>query len=327
MGKEKFIYNTQTLRYEKVEEPLKVRVFRALGFLSAVLVFAIIIVSIAFTYLDSPKEKILRRELNQMQEQYDVANNEIGKLSTAVGSLQERDANVHRQMFGMEPIDNGIWEGGVGGRDKYAHLNGFKNVGGSMVKTMQKIDKLKRQAALQSHSLDTIMMMLKEKEQMLSSIPSIKPVREDKLNRDIQLLSGFGVRIHPIHRVRKMHKGIDFSSPHGTPIYATGDGVISRIERKRYGYGHNVMVDHGYGYETLYAHMSKIMVKPGQKIKKGERIGAVGSTGTSTAPHLHYEVHYKGNAINPIHFVQDGLEVKEYQDLVNKAAAKNHSFD
>ena len=327
MGKEKFIYNTQTLRYEKVEEPLRARVLRALGFLSAVLVFAIVIVMIAFTFIDSPEVKIMKRELQAMKEQYKIADGEVDKLSAVLESLHERDGNVHRQMFGMDPIDDGLWEGGTGGRNKYAHLGGFKNGGKSMTETMRKIDKLKQQAALQSFSLDTIMMMLTEKEQMLSSIPSIKPVREDKLNRGINQLSGFGVRIHPIHKVRKMHKGIDFSSPRGTPIYATGDGVISKLERKRSGYGHNVRINHGYGYQTLYAHMSKILVKEGQKIKKGQKIGLVGSTGTSTAPHLHYEVHYKGNAVNPIHFVLDGLDVKEYQDLVNRSSVQNHSFD
>lgn len=326
MGKEKFIYNTQTLRYEKVEEPLRAKVLRALGFLSAVLVFAIIIVSIAFTYLDSPKEKILKRELEQMKIQYDIVNEEINRYALVLDNIQERDANVHRMMFGMDPIDDGVWEGGIGGRDKYAHLYSA-NTDNVMASTMQRLDKLKRQLALQSTSLDTIELLVKEKDKMLSSIPSIKPVREDKLARNMNLLSGFGYRIHPIHRVPRMHKGIDFTSPSGTPIYATGDGVVSRIERKRTGYGHNVKINHGYGYETLYAHMSKILVKPGQKIKKGQKIGLVGSTGTSTAPHLHYEVHYKGVARDPILYCMDELEIEEYQELVERSSIKNHSFD
>jgi murein DD-endopeptidase MepM/ murein hydrolase activator NlpD len=196
-----------------------------------------------------------------------------------------------------------------------------------MAQIRQKVDKLKRQMVVQSKSLDEIGKMAKDKEKMLASIPSIKPVRADKLNARVDLLSGFGYRLHPIHKIVKMHAGIDFSAPRGTPIQATGDGVVEEVDSKRGGYGLHIVINHGYGYKTLYGHMSKADVRPGQKIKKGQTIGRVGSSGSSTAPHCHYEVHYKGEPVNPINYVMDGLTPKEYQELVRLAELDNQSFD
>ncbi len=327
MGKEKFVYNKQTLRYEKVDEPLQKKLLKLFGFLSAVLVFAFVIVAIAFKFLDSPKEKVLKRELDQAAAKYESLNKEMSKASKVLENLQDRDAKVHRRMFGMDPIDKTVWEGGVGGRNKYKPLEVFKNAGSMMIQSSKRLDKLKRQLATQSKSLDTIVQMVNEKEKMLASIPSIKPVRADKLKRSISLLSGFGWRIHPIHRVRKMHTGIDFTAPHGTPIYATGDGKIVRVKHDSRGYGLNITIDHGYGYQTLYAHMSKTLVTQGQKISKGQKIGLVGSTGTSTAPHLHYEVRMYGKPVNPIDYCLDALSPSEYKELVDLAASPNISFD
>jgi murein DD-endopeptidase MepM/ murein hydrolase activator NlpD len=227
----------------------------------------------------------------------------------------------------MDPIDDAFWEGGVGGHERYAKYKNYRNSGDLMTQIHQKVDKLKRQMVLQSESLDDIEKMAKDKETMLASIPSIKPVRADKLNRGVNLLSGFGYRMHPIHKVVKMHAGIDFSSPRGTYIQATGDGVVKAVLNKKNGYGLHVIISHGYGYETLYGHMSKVDVKVGQKVKKGHHIGKVGSSGTSTAPHCHYEVHYKGKAVNPVDFVLDGLTPKEYAELVRLAELDNQSFD
>jgi murein DD-endopeptidase MepM/ murein hydrolase activator NlpD len=179
---------------------------------------------------------------------------------------------------------------------------------------------------LQSKSLDTIMQTAQEKEKMLASIPSIKPVRADKLAKNVGLLSGFGYRIHPIYKVPRMHTGIDFTAPKGTPIQATGDGVVVKAESNS-GYGRCVIIDHGYGYQTLYAHMSRIDIKQGQRVKRGQRLGLVGSTGASTAPHCHYEVHLRGERVNPVHYVMDGLSTKEYASLVNIAQAANQSMD
>jgi len=248
MGKEKFVYNTQTLRYEKVEEPLKIKILRVFGFVSAVVLAAFIIISIAYSHFPSPKEKALMREIEQMELKYASLNKDVDMLSKVLENVQERDASIHRLVFGMAPIDKDIWNGGVGGHQKFSDLTNFRNSGELLMSTQEKVAKIKRQLVIQSTSLD-------------------------------------------------------------------------------HGYGKNVTIDHGFGYKTLYAHMHQIDVKRGQKIKRGQTIGTVGSTGTSTAPHLHYEVIYKGKKVNPIHYCMDGLSPQEYQDLANMASITNQSLD
>ncbi len=327
MREEKFVYNTQTLRYERVEETLGTKLLRLFGFLCAALFTAIIITLITHRYFPSPKEKALKQELVQVKSTYKVLINEVSVLEEELEHLKERDAYAYRTLFGLDPIDENIWNGGTGGTDEYEELREFKHTGDLMAQAKQTADHLKFQMVLQSKSLDTIISMAEEKEKMLASIPSIKPVRSDKLPRSVRLLSGFGVRPHPIYKVPKMHYGIDFTAPSGTPIQATGDGRVIRIERKSTGYGNSVTIDHGFGYQTLYAHMSKIEVNEGQTVKRGQRIGSVGSTGTSTAPHCHYEVVYKGKKVNPIHYVLDGLSPEEYQELVKLAELPSQSMD
>jgi hypothetical protein len=325
MRKEKFVYNTQTLRYEKVEETTSQLVLRILGFVCAVVVTGFIFMLVAHNWLPSPKEALLKEELNKMAEDYEGLNEELERLRGVLGNVQERDAYAHRMIFGMDPIDEGVWEGGVGGHDRYEELRQYSN-SELMVSVRQNIDKLKRQLDIQSRSLDTITNLAEEKEKMLASMPSIKPVNGDKLKRGVTALSGFGRRIHPIYKVPKMHYGIDFTAPSGTPIQATGAGKVVKAGRGS-GYGNRVIIDHGYGYQTLYAHMKRIDVKVGQKVKRGQPIGLVGNTGASTAPHCHYEVHYKGTKVNPIHYCMDGLSPEEYQELVGAAEAQNQSFD
>lgn len=327
MRKEKFVYNTQTLRYEKVVEPLKTKLLRVFGFLSAVVVAAIIIISITLTYFPSPKEKALNREIEQMQYQYIALNNQVELMTKVLDNVQDRDANVHRIIFGMDPIDNQVWNSGTGGHDQYSNLTQFKNTGALLMATQDKVELLGRQLTVQSKSLDTLANLAMDRENMLASIPAIKPVREDKLKRSIRALSGFGMRFHPIFKRRKMHTGIDFTAPKGTAIQASGDGKVVSIKNNRSGYGKHVIIDHGYGYKSLYAHMHTTDVSLGQKVKRGQKIGTVGSTGTSTAPHLHYEVIYKGKKVDPIHYCMDGLTPQQYQDLVNLAATSNQSFD
>ena len=327
MRKEKFVYNTQTLRYEKVIEPLKAKLLRIFGFLSAVVVAAIIIISITLTYFPSPKEKALMREIEQMNYQYIAMNNQVELMSKVLDNVQERDANVHRIIFGMDPIDNNVWNSGIGGHNQYNNLTQYKNTGALLVATQDKVELLGRQLTVESKSLDTLTDLAMDRENMLASIPAIKPVREDKLKRNIRTLSGFGMRLHPIYKRRKMHTGIDFTAPKGTAIQATGNGKVVSIKNNRSGYGKHIIIDHGYGYKTLYAHMAEINVTLGQKVKRGQKIGVVGSTGTSTAPHLHYEVMLKGKKVNPIHYCMDGLSPKEYQELVDMAGTSNQSFD
>ena len=327
MKREKFVYNTQSLRYEKVVVPLRIRLLKIFGFVSAVVVAAFVLLSVAFTFFPSPKEKALLREIDQMKLQYMAINSDFQNMSKVLENIQDRDASVHRMMFGMDPIDQDVWNGGTGGSDKYSNLTNFKNSGELLISTQEKVDRIKRQLTIQSQSLDEVVDLAKEKETMLASVPAIKPIRSDRLKRNIRSLSGFGMRFHPVFKRRKMHYGIDFTCPQGTAIQATGDGKVVKVERRKSGYGNNITIDHGFGYKTLYAHMHKMDVKLGEKVKRGQVIGEVGSTGTSTAPHLHYEVHLKGKKVNPIHYCMDGLSVEEYQELANMAGITNQSFD
>lgn len=327
MKKETFTYNHHTLTFDKVERTLKDKLLRAFGFICAVLLTGFFLTFITHQFFPSPREKALIREIDQMAFKYQALNNDLDMMSKVLENIQDRDASAHRMVFGMDPIDKDVWNGGIGGHERNSELSIFKYSGELLSSTQDKIDKFKRQLTMQSESLDTILNLAKDREKMFASIPSIEPVRSDKLARNIRYLSGFGMRIHPIHKVRKMHTGIDFTAPRGTAIQSTGDGKVVKVENKRTGYGRSVVIDHGYGYQTRYAHMYKVDVKKGEKIKKGQQIGVVGSTGSSTAPHCHYEVIFKGKKVNPIHYCMSGLSPKEYQELVEASDKANQSFD
>ena len=230
-------------------------------------------------------------------------------------------------IFGIDPMDQTIWEGGTGGKEPISYYSAFSDSEELISDTKERVNNIYHKLALQKTSLDTIYRLAQQREAKLASIPSIKPVQEDKLKRNIRHMSGYGIRIHPVHKVNKFHKGIDFTAPRGTAIQATGDGKVIRIQKRKIGYGKNVIIDHGFGYTTLYAHMDEIIVKKGQKVTKGQKIGTIGSTGTSTAPHLHYEVRINDRPVNPIDYCLDGLTPEEYKELVQRAAAKNQSFD
>jgi len=326
MRNEKYVYNKHTLQYEQVTVPLKTTLLKFFGYLCALVVATFAMYSLTSKYFPSPQEKSLHRELAQMEYHFNNLTEQFGQISEDIDHLQQKDAEIHRQVFGMEPIDQAVWEGGVGGHDQYAYLNNFRNSGELLKSALTKADKLKRKILLQRTSLDSIYDLAKIREVKLASIPSIKPIQEDKLKRKIRYLSGFGWRMHPIHKVKKFHNGIDFTAPAGTPIQATGDGRVKKIEKRRSGYGYSVTINHGYGYETLYGHMKTILVKKGQKLKKGQKIGTVGNTGSSTAPHCHYEVRINGTAVNPIDYCMDGLSPMEYQELLHHASVENQSF-
>ncbi len=324
--KEKFVYNIHTLTYEKVVIPFKTRIWQAFGFFSVVLVTSFALLALLYSLFPSPREKELVREIEQMEYKYSQLNGQIDMMSKVLGNIQQRDANVHRAVFGMDPIDKDIWMAGVGGHESHPELAAFKYGANAVSTTLEKTDLLSRQLALQSKSLDTIQQLANNQQNMLASLPSVKPVREDKLQKSIGTLSGFGYRIHPVYKVKKFHAGLDFPARVGTAIQATGDGVVVDAGWHS-GYGNCIKISHGYGYETLYGHMNKIFVHQGEKIQKGHKIGEVGDTGLSTAPHLHYEVHYKGNPINPINFCLDNLTPQEYQQMVNSANVANQSLD
>jgi hypothetical protein len=324
--KEKFVYNIHNLTYEKVVISIKTRIWQAFGFFSVVLVTSLGMLAVFYSVFPSPREADLLREITQMDSKYKQMSEHVEVMSKVLNNVQDRDANVHRVVFGMDPIDQDVWNAGVGGHEAHPELAAFKYGAASIGDAINKIDLLSRQLSVQSKSLDTIQNLAKNQEKMLASIPSVKPVREDKLQKSIGTLSGFGYRIHPIYKFKKFHAGLDFPARVGTAIQAPGDGVVVEAGWHQ-GYGNCVKISHGYGYETLYGHMSRISIKVGEHVTKGKKIGEVGDTGLSTAPHLHYEVHYKGNPINPINFCMDNLTPLEYQLMVSASQKANQSLD
>lgn len=327
MGKEKFVYNKHTLRYEVVETTSKERILRILGFVSAVVFTGVLFTLMVWKLFPSPNEQAKDIEIIKLREQLKAKGSQIAEFDKTLEKMQQRDRSIHRMILGMDPIDESVWNGGVGGSDRYKNYRHFGESGDIMTAVQQKADKLKWRLAKQSESLDAVAEAALKKEERFASIPSIKPIRKDKLARRINLLSGFGMRMHPIHKINRMHYGIDFTAPKGTAVQATGNGTVIRVQNLRTGYGKNIVIDHGFGYQTLYAHLSRIDVKEGQKIKKGDVLGLVGNTGGSTAPHLHYEVIHNGIKVNPIDYCMDGLSPKEYDELRNLAATANQSLD
>jgi murein DD-endopeptidase MepM/ murein hydrolase activator NlpD len=327
MKNTKYVYNEHTLQYEVHRLSRKEKLRRGTYFLSAVIVSSVLMFVVAYRYFPTPKEKVLQKEKEQLDFYVTQLNEEYDVLSKKIESLHEKDGQVNRMILGAKPIDDDIWNGGIGGHDKYKFLENYKETGKIIKQNLERIYLLKNKIEIQRKSIDSLYNVAVVKEKKLASIPSIKPVRETALKKDVKFLSGFGSRIHPIHKLRRFHKGIDFTAPQGTDIQATGNGRVESINSAGSGYGKNVLIDHGYGYKTLYAHMHTINVKPGEIVKKGQKIGLVGSTGSSTGAHLHYEVWLNGVAINPIDYCLDGLSPKEYQDLVKRAAVDNQSLD
>ncbi len=327
MAGKKYVYNENTLSFEEYNTPGKFRILTLFGYLCATIVTAFVFFFLHNTYFPSQKELALMRELDQMKYQFSTINDQLDDMSSQLSIVQERDRGIHRFMLGMDPIDENVWSGGTGGSDKYASLIKYPNTGELLIQTKEKVDKLMLQLKIQKNSLDTIMEKANSREEMLASIPSIKPVRIDLLNKNLNALSGFGIRLHPVYKVDRMHTGLDFTAPIGTPIQATGNGVVVKADHELIGYGNHVIIDHGYGYSSLYGHMSSYIVKVGDIVHKGQTIGYVGSTGTSTGPHLHYEVRVKGNPVDPIIYCMDDLTPAEYQTLVQRAQIENQSFD
>lgn len=323
MAKAKYRYNPHTLSYDKIQLTWRRKISKSLTFIGAGLVIGVMIYGLAYTFIDSPKEKQLKRDNAQMQSQYNILNKKLDQLATVLNDVQHRDDNIYRVIFEAEPIDKAIRTAGFGGINRYKELEGY-NDSELIIKTAGKLDKLSKQLYIQSKSFDEVFEMAKKKEEMLAALPSIQPVSNKDLTR---MASGYGYRIDPHYKVRKMHHGMDFTAPRGTPIYATGDGKVTRADRKSRGFGNHVRIDHGYGYTTLYAHMNKMNVKVGQNVKRGDVIGYVGNTGKSKGPHCHYEVHKNGNPINPVNFYFNDLTPEQYAKMVDLSNSPTQSMD
>lgn len=327
MRKDKFFYNTQTLRYERFELSWSQKLLRIFGFFCTVVFSGFLLMLLVNKFFPSPQEVALKQEIEQLSFEYKTLLTDLKDMDSNLRKVYEKDAYAYRLIFGLDPIDQSVWEGGTGGSDKYEDYRRFVYSGQLMVDVKTRVEKLKRQLNMQNRSIDELIVRAKEREEELAAVPSIKPVRSDNLRMELRLLSGFGNRIHPVFKVVKFHTGIDFTAPQGTPIQATGNGKVISVENNKSGYGNCVVIDHGFGYISRYAHMYKVDVRVGEKVLRGQQIGLVGSTGTSTAPHCHYEIEKNGVKVNPIHYVMDGLTPEEYQELVKAAETSNQSLD
>lgn len=285
--------------------------------------FGFLFVFIASQYIESPKERALKRELQNAELQFELLNKKMAQAETVLSNIADRDNNIYRVYFEANPIPDEQRKAGFGGVNRYKNLEGFDN-SKQIIESNKRLDILQKQIVVQSKSLDEIAKLAEEKEKLLAAIPAIQPVSNEDLTR---MASGFGIRSDPFTKVKKMHWGMDFTAPRGTPIYATGDGIVERADNTASGYGNHIRIDHGYGYVSLYAHLYKYNVRKNQKVKRGDIIGFVGSTGRSEAPHCHYEIFKDGERINPINFYYGSLTAEEFNKLLEHASLENQSLD
>lgn len=323
MKKIKYYYNTNTLRYEKLETPLRVTLLRVLGFISSAIVTAIIIVSVAYRYFPSANEKLLLQENDKLKQQFLVLDEKTKKLEGQMIELEKRDNEVYRTIFEANPVPDSVRLKEMA-QQKEIQLVMSMNSNDLENSITNTINNLSLRIAYQDKSFNEITGFIKNKEELLASTPAIQPVSNKDLKR---VASGFGYRIDPVYKTVKFHAGLDFTAPQGTPIYATANGVVRTAGNLGNGFGNHVVINHGYGYETLYGHMFRIKVKSGERIKRGEIIGWVGNTGKSTGPHCHYEVHKNGRTLDPIYFFYNDLSPEQFDRLLKLAASGNQSFD
>lgn len=324
MGKQQYRINPQTLQFETFKRSRRERWIRVTLFSGVCAVIAVVSIMVFDAFFESPRTRELTRENEFLQKQVNAMNTKLDTLDVVMTDLVQKDDEIYRNIFGAEPYPDYLRRAGIGGSDRFKDLRGYES-SEDLVETQGRISRLERSLVAQSHSLEELFEMARNKEAMLQAIPAIQPVSNEDLTR---IASGYGYRIHPIYRVPKMHTGIDFTAPIGTDIYATGYGVVERVERKHSGYGYNVIVNHGYGYKTLYGHMSKILVTKGQEVQRGEVIGLVGNTGRSVGPHLHYEVVKDGSKVNPANYFFNDLTPEQYEQVLEKAQeGSNQSFD
>lgn len=323
MAEQKYRFNPETLNFERIRLTAWQRTRRVLLMLTPGLVVGLVGIVLAYQFVDSPKEALMRRENKQLLLQYELLNKQLSELDRVMHDVRRRDDNIYRVIFEADPLPESMRQAGSGGVDRYRDLQGFAS-SDLVIDTKRRLEKITRQMVVQSRSLDEVASMVLLKQDMLASIPSIQPVANDDLTRTA---SGFGWRIHPIHKISKFHAGMDFTAKVGTPIYATGDGKVVFAEYATNGYGLHVIIDHGYDYQTLYAHLSKIIVKKGQKVKRGDELGSIGNTGLSSGPHLHYEVHKGGEAVDPVNFFFNDLSPEEYARMLEISRNAGQSLD
>jgi murein DD-endopeptidase MepM/ murein hydrolase activator NlpD len=320
--KAKFKYNPHTLSYEKVEVTWGERLLKSLLVIAPAIILGFGFQFIFTSLFKSPNELKLEKEVVVLREQVMENNKKISLFSEVINDISKRDNEIYRVIFNAEPFNKNIGTGGTDELD-FSHLEGY-DISEKLIENSKKLELLEKKIYAQSLSFDEIIKLAKEKEKMLANIPAIQPVSNKDLTR---MASGYGWRSDPIYHTPRMHWGLDFTAPTGSNIYASGNGKVVLIEKKKWGYGNSIVIDHGYGYKTRYAHMSAFNVKLGDEVKRGQIIGFVGSTGKSTAPHLHYEVEKNGKKVNPIHYFHSDLTDEEYEKMLELSSHSNQSFD
>ena len=325
MAKVKYYYDSENLAYRKIITKTRKKVGVVLLFLvaSALFGFLSFVVLLNTPYFETPKNRIQAREIENLKLRYAILNKKMDQVEDVIDNIEDRDNNLYRVYFNASAIPDEERKAGFKGAHRYKELEGYDN-SQLVINTTKRVDVLQKALAIQSNSLDDILKMAKSKDKLLAAIPAIQPVKNENLKR---MVSGFGYRTDPFTKARKMHEGMDFTAKTGTPIYATGDGVVARADNTVSGFGNHIVIRHGFGYETLYGHLSKYKCRAGQSVNRGDIIGYVGSTGRSEGPHLHYEVHKNGKVVNPLNFYYGNISAVEYVAIAQLANQENQSFD
>jgi murein DD-endopeptidase MepM/ murein hydrolase activator NlpD len=323
MPNSRYRFNPESLSFDKIKLGFRAVLLRALAYLVGSLLIAFFYYLIFAIFFDSPKEKALLREIDQLTLQYDLVHREMDNLDKVIGQLRQTDDNLYRTIFEAEPIPETQRESGVGGINRYKELEGYDN-SSIVIETAKRLDQLKKKIYVQSKSFDDLIVMAKQKEEMLASIPAIIPISGKDLTR---VASGYGLRIHPYYKIVKFHAGMDFTAPLGTDVYVTGNGVVDKVLTSKRGLGNHIIINHGFGITSIYAHLDRTNVREGQKVKRGDVIGFVGSTGMSVAPHLHYEIKVNGVNVDPVNYYFNDLSAEEYDRMIEIASKTGQSFD
>ena len=325
MSKVKYYYDPDTLSYRPIKYTNKKRVSNIFLFLLASFFFgsSVLLILLNSDVINTPSEIAQKRSLKNYELQFDILNKKLSQLESVVSNVEERDNNLYRVYFEASPIPEEQRRAGFGGVNRYKDLEGYDN-SELIISTAERIDILTKQTVVQSRSLDEIERLAENKAELIEAIPTIQPVKNEDLTR---VASGFGYRIDPFTKIRKKHYGMDFTAKKGTPVYATGNGVVKRADNSSAGYGNHIRIDHGFGYVSLYAHLSKYNVRTGQKVKRGDIIGYVGNTGRSIGPHLHYEIFKDNQKINPLNFYYGNLSPEEFKSLLSLSKQENQSMD
>ncbi|WKZ66062.1 MAG: M23 family metallopeptidase [Flavobacteriales bacterium] len=323
MAEHKYRFNPKTLNFERIRLSTWQKVRRTALLLLPGVAVGLLGIFLVYQFVDSPKEAELRRENKQLLVQYELLNKQLAELEGVMADVRRRDDNIYRVIFEADPVPESMRQAGVGGINRYRELAGYAS-SDLVMDTRKRLDLLARQLVVQSVSLDEVAELVLRKQEMLASIPAIQPIPNEDLT---QTAGGFGWRIHPIHKIQKFHAGMDFTAKLGTPIHTTGDGKVVYADYGTNGYGMHVVIDHGFDYQTLYAHLSRIEVRVGQRVKRGDVIGLVGNTGLSVGPHLHYEVHKGGQPVDPANYYFNDLSPEEYARLVELSRSAGQALD